>query len=85
MVPAMLKSSDRVVLLGETSGGGSAVVYETMAADSTIFQISSRYVMSENKNGSNYDIDKGIEPHVRLQPETLYNKEKICSIVANMN
>ena len=84
MVPAMLKSSDRVVLLGETSGGGSAVVYQTMAADSTIFQISSRYVMSENKNGSNYDIDKGIEPHVRLQPETLYNKEKICSIVANM-
>lgn len=84
MVPAMLKSSDRVVLLGETSGGGSAVVYPTMAADSTIFRISSRYVMSENKNGSNYDIDKGIEPHVRLQPETLYNKEKICSIVANM-
>ena len=84
MVPAMLKSSDRVVLLGETSGGGSAVVYETMAADSTIFNISSRYVIKENKNGSNYDIDKGIEPHVRLQPETLYNKEKICSIVANM-
>ena len=85
MVPAMLKSSDRVVLLGETSGGGSACVYPTMAADSTIFQISSRYVMSENKNGSNYDIDKGIEPHVRLQPETLYDREKICSIVANMN
>ena len=85
MVPAMLKSSDRVVLLGETSGGGSAVVYETMAADSTIFNISSRYVMSENKNGSNYDIDKGIEPHVRLQPETLYDRETICSIVANMD
>ena len=84
MVPAMLKSSDRVVLLGETSGGGSACVYPTMAADSTTFRISSRYVMSENKNGSNYDIDKGIEPHVRLQPETLYNKEKICGIVANM-
>lgn len=84
MVPAMLKSSDRVVLLGETSGGGSACVYDTMAADSTTFRISSRYVMSENKNGSNYDIDKGIEPHVRLQPETLYNKEKICSIVADM-
>ena len=85
MVPAMLKSSDRVVLLGETSGGGSACVYDTMAADSTTFRISSRYVMSENKNGSNYDIDKGIEPHVRLQPETLYNKKKICSIVADMN
>lgn len=85
MVPAMLKSSDRVVLLGETSGGGSACVYTTMAADSTIFQISSRYVMSENKNGSNYDIDKGIEPHVRLQPETLYDRETICRIVANMD
>lgn len=85
MVPAMLKSSDRVVLLGETSGGGSAVVYPTMAADSTTFRISSRYVMSENKNGSNYDIDKGIEPHVRLQPETLYDRETICSIVADMN
>ena len=85
MVPAMLKSSDRVVLLGETSGGGSSVVYNTMAADSTMFRISSRYVMSENKNGSNYDIDKGIEPHVRLQPETLYDRETICSIVANMD
>ena len=85
MVPAMLKSSDRVVLLGETSGGGSAVVYPTMAADSTTFRISSRYVMSENKNGSNYDIDKGIEPHVRLQPETLYDIKTICSIVADMN
>lgn len=85
MVPAMLKSSDRVVLLGETSGGGSSVVYNTMAADSTMFRISSRYVMSENKNGSNYDIDKGIEPHVRLQPETLYDRETICSIVADMN
>ncbi|MBQ5908641.1 MAG: hypothetical protein IIW80_11405 [Treponema sp.] len=85
MVPAMLKSSDRVVLLGETSGGGSACVYPTMATDSTTFRISSRYVMSENKNGSNYDIDKGIEPHVRLQPETLYDRETICSIVANMD
>lgn len=85
MVPAMLKSSDRVVLLGETSGGGSACVYDTMAADSTTFRISSRYVMSENKNGSNYDIDKGIEPHVRLQPETLYDRQTICSIVANMD
>ena len=85
MVPAMLKSSDRVVLLGETSGGGSACVYPTMTADSTTFRISSRYVMSENKNGSNYDIDKGIEPHVRLQPETLYDRETICSIVADMN
>lgn len=85
MVPAMLKSSDRVVLLGETSGGGSACVYPTMTADSTTFRISSRYVMSENKNGSNYDIDKGIEPHVRLQPETLYDRETICSIVANMD
>lgn len=85
MVPAMLKSSDRVVLLGETSGGGSACVYPTMATDSTTFRISSRYVMSENKNGSNYDIDKGVEPHVRLQPETLYDREKICGIVANMD
>ena len=85
MVPAMLKSSDRVVLLGETSGGGSACVYPTMAADSTTFRISSRYVMSENKNGSNYDIDKGIEPHVRLQPETLYDRKTICSIVADMD
>ena len=51
MVPAMLKSSDRVVLLGETSGGGSAVVYPTMAADSTTLRISSRSVMSENTNG----------------------------------
>lgn len=86
MVPAMLKASDRVTILGVTSSGGSSCVQMSSAADGTTFRMSSKYVMSINKNGSNYDIDKGIDPHYFINaPENFYKKDTIAALVTNIN
>ena len=62
LVPAALKSSQKVTLLGRTSGGGSCVVQQASTAYGTMFQISAAQRISFLKNGSFYDIDQGIEP-----------------------
>ena len=86
MVPAMLKASDRVTILGVVSSGGSSCVQPSSAADGTIFRMSSKYVMSVNKNGSNYDIDRGVEPHYFINsPANFYNIEKIAALVTKIN
>ena len=86
MVPAMLKASDRVTILGVTSSGGSSCVQMSSAADGTTFRMSSKYVMSVNKNGSNYDIDRGVEPHYYINvPANFYNIGTIDTLVKNIN
>lgn len=86
MVPAMLKASDNVTILGVTSGGGTAIVHYTSAADGSIFNCSSKYLFSLAKNGSNYDIDSGVEPHYHInQPANFYDKDKLSSLVQNIN
>ena len=62
LVPAALKSSQKVTLLGRTTGGGSCVVQPMSTAYGTVFQISAAQRMSFLKNGSFYDIDQGVEP-----------------------
>jgi hypothetical protein len=86
MVPAMLKASDRVTILGVVSGGGTGCVQQSSAADGTTFRMSSKWVMSVQKNGSNYDIDKGVEPHYYInKPENFYDPEKIDALVKSRN
>ncbi len=86
MVPAMLKASDCVTILGVTSSGGSSCVQPSSAADGTIFRMSSKYVMSVNKNGSYYDIDRGVDPHYYINnPTNFYNAETIDALVKKIN
>ena len=66
LVPAAFKASDRVTLMGRTSGGGSCTVLPMSTAWGSIFQISSNKRMSFLKNGSYYDIDQGFEPDVYI-------------------
>jgi hypothetical protein len=82
MVPAMLKASNRVSILGVTSSGGSSCVQPSSTADGTTFRMSSKYVMSFNKNGSNYDIDRGVEPDLRIsKPANFYNIAALAGLV----
>ena len=86
MVPAMLKASDRVTILGVSSSGGSSCVQMSSAADGTTFRMSSKYVMSVNKNGSHYDIDRGVDPHYYINdPKNFYNAETIDALVKKIN
>ncbi|MBR5915996.1 MAG: hypothetical protein IKZ57_06075 [Spirochaetia bacterium] len=86
MVAAMLKASGLVTIIGVTSSGGSSVVQHSSTADGTYFQMSSKKVMSLNKNGSNYDIDRGVEPHYYIsKPSNFYDKDKIEDLVNSIN
>ena len=85
MVPAMLKASGNVTILGATSSGGTSVVNPSSAADGTVFRFSSKQVMSVTKNGSNYDIDQGIEPDYRIhEPANFYTTSKIVELLATI-
>ena len=86
LTPAVLKESDRVTILGGTSGGGASSVHNTSCADGSSFQISSKYVMSTNKNGSNYDMDQGVEPHYYInRAENFYKTDTLAALVNSIN
>ena len=62
LVPAALKESQIVSLIGTKSGGGSCVVQPMSSATGSLFNISGSHRLSFLKNGSFYDIDEGVEP-----------------------
>ena len=86
MVPAVLKASNRVTILGTPSSGGTSCVQFSSVADGTIIRFSSKNVMSVVKNGSYYDIDQGVEPHYYINiPENFYDKAAIQDLVNDIN
>ena len=85
-VAAMLKASGRATIIGAPSSGGSSMVQSSSTADGTYFRMSSRKVMSVNKNGSYYDFDKGVEPHYYIsKPSNFYKMDKIQVLVNSIN
>ncbi len=65
-----------VTLLGDTSGGGSCEVFPLTTAWGASITISGSRRLSFIKNGSFYDIDRGIEPDVVFTKiQTFYDRE----------
>ena len=62
LVPCIFRESGRVTLLGRTTGGGSCAVGFGSTAWGTSFRMSSQKRMSFLKNGSLYDVDRGVDP-----------------------
>ena len=62
IVPCIFKDSKKVTLIGQTSGGGACSMAGMSSATGTLFNISSPYIFSFQKNGSFYDMDRGAEP-----------------------
>ena len=82
LVPAALKASENVTLIGRTTGGGSCVVQPMSTAYGTVFQISSCNRMSFLKNGSFYDIDQGVAPDYYVDDiANLYNREAMTNFI----
>ncbi len=82
MVPAALKASDKVTILGRTSGGGSCAVQHLSTAWGTMFDISGSNRMSFQKNGSFYDIDQGVSPDYTItRPEKYYDREALTDFI----
>ena len=85
LVPAALKMSQRVTVVGQKSGGGSCVVLPCTSASGTIFQISGSKQLSLIRNGSFYNIDQGIEPDVYLsKPASFYDREGLAAYLRDL-
>src|SRR5574344_428301 len=78
LIPSMFKASDQVTLLGKTSGGGTCIVGQMVTSGGTFIQVSSPYEMCVVKNGSFYNIDRGIAPDYDISnPETFYDRQEL--------
>ena len=82
LVPAVFKNSQKVTLLGRTSGGGSCTVQPMSTAWGSMFQISGPGRMSFFKNGSFYNIDQGVEPDIYLSHlSSFYDRETLTKYI----
>ena len=84
LVPNIFKNSNRVTLIGQTSGGGSCIVQPLCTAAGTQFQVSGNMRSSFIKNGAFYDIDRGAEPDVYIKdPNFLYERKALTDYINN--
>ncbi|SFG19952.1 S41 family peptidase [Oribacterium sp. WCC10] len=82
LVPCIFKESNRVTLLGRTSGGGSCVVEPVSSAWGTSFQLSGIRRISFVMNGAFYDVDRGAEPDYSIStPEQYYDRKALTEYI----
>lgn len=85
LVPWMLKASGAVTLLGDTSGGGSCVVRTMSSAWDSLYTMSGIKRISFVKNGSFYDVDRGVDPDVFLtKKESFYDRKQLAEFINNL-
>ena len=84
-VPALLKASGKVTIIGKTASGGACVVNNGMTADGTSFSLSGSKRMSIVKNGSYYSVDQGVQPDVYLsRVESFYDRAGLTDYINNL-
>lgn len=82
LTPCVFKASQRVTLLGRTSGGGSCSIYSLTTASGARFDISGFRRFSVMKNGSFYDVDTGADPdYLVADPAKYYNREALTEFI----
>ena len=82
LTPSVFKASQKVTLLGKTSGGGSCSVYALTTAAGSRFNTSGFRRFSVMKNGSFYDIDTGAEPDYYIaDPVKFYDREALTQFI----
>ena len=85
LVSCVFKSSGRVTLIGDTTGGGSCCIQPMSTAWGTLFQISGPTQVSFVKNGSYYDTDRGVDPDVFLTKiETFCDRKKLTEFINSL-
>ena len=85
LVPWVFKAGGTVTLLGDTSGGGSCVVRYMSSAWESLFTISGTKRISFVKNGSFYDVGRGVDPDVFLTgKESFYDREQLTEFINSL-
>ena len=82
LVPWVFKGSGMVTLLGAATGGGSCIVKAMSTAWGTNFQMSGYNRLAFVKNGSYYDVDRGVEPDVTItKTKNFYDRQALNKIL----
>lgn len=84
LVPALMKASNQVTILGQTSGGGSCVVRNLSSATGQLFQISGEFQVCYTKNECFYDVENGATPDYRIPTKEQYyenNREFVNKLI----
>ena len=66
LLASMLAESGKVTLIGTKTGGGACAVYITSTAAGSLFQTSSPWLFSAERNGAFFDIEAGVVPDHKL-------------------
>jgi hypothetical protein len=82
LVPSLLRSTNKVSILGRTSGGGACMVYPTSTADGSMIQMSGPEKICTVKNGSFYSVDQGVDADYPLASKaSFYDRENLASYI----
>ena len=85
LTAALLKQSNVVTILGQTSGGGACAVQPCVTVDGTVFQYSGHRVMCTVKNGTYTSVDQGVTPHYELRKTAhFYDREWLTDYIASI-
>ncbi len=84
LVPALLKEGG-VTVIGETTGGGSCVVYQSVTANGTFFQMSGPTEICTYKNGRLISVDDGVTPDYKITSyEKYFDRESLVSWIKTL-
>lgn len=83
--PAIAQNMGVAKIIGETSGGGSCVVFPTCTADGMPYQISGiTRISTVDSAGVFTDVDAGVTPDYQLDSSYFYNDAKLASFVESL-
>ena len=86
LVPWVFKASGMVTLAGTATGGGSCIVQGMSTAWGSVYQLSGSRRLAFVKNGSYYDVDRGVEPDITLtKTDNFYDRAKLAKILDESN
>ena len=85
LVPSVFKGSPRFTLIGRASGGGTCAALPCPTASGALFSLSGTKQLSTVKNGSLYDIDRGVEPDFGIDKiATFYDREQLVDCIHDL-
>ncbi len=86
LLPWVFKTSGRVTLIGDTSGGGACAVKTMTTMWGTSYRTSGPKRISFVKNGSYYDVDRGIDPDIHLTRKwSYYDREALTRLIQRLD
>lgn len=82
LVPCIFKQGGNVALMGHQTGGGACSITPMSTADGSIFRTSSNMQLSFMRNGSLYDVDRGVEPDYYIHDLSfLYDRQGLTDYI----